>query len=157
MLNRLKCTFTISKLNNYNSLRCSNYKLNIFNNNYTYLVRFMSSISCSINNFNLSNNHNKSSIHTNIDTNNVSANNNNNYVAINKYNNLTRIYLSLGSNLGDRHANIQSALKQLANIHNTENNNQLIITNTSFLYETSPLYITEQPLFLNIAAEAYTN
>lgn len=54
-------------------------------------------------------------------------------------------YLSIGSNLGDRLDNIQSALKLLKR--------KVAVTNTSFLYETAPMYLTEQPKFLNACTE----
>jgi len=54
-----------------------------------------------------------------------------------------RVYLSLGSNIGDRVANLQLAVAQL---------NQLgKLTAVSSLYETEPVEFTDQPWFLNCA------
>ncbi|KAJ2161576.1 trifunctional dihydropteroate synthetase [Coemansia sp. RSA 552] len=55
-------------------------------------------------------------------------------------------YIALGTNIGDRLANLHQALvrldTELAGSHLVE---------TSFLYETAPMYLTDQPLFLNAA------
>jgi dihydropteroate synthase/2-amino-4-hydroxy-6-hydroxymethyldihydropteridine diphosphokinase len=59
------------------------------------------------------------------------------------------IYLALGSNLGDRAANIHKGLEALAPFAEVEE--------SSFLYETSPAYVTEQPAFLNAACRAKTD
>ncbi len=59
------------------------------------------------------------------------------------------VYLSLGSNLGDRAAHIKQALARL-----TEKNVR-IVKRSSF-YETEPVEFLEQGWFLNIAAEAET-
>lgn len=52
-------------------------------------------------------------------------------------------YLSLGSNLGDRRANLEEALRRLAAIGT--------VTATSSVYETAPVDFTRQPDFLNVA------
>jgi 2-amino-4-hydroxy-6-hydroxymethyldihydropteridine diphosphokinase len=57
---------------------------------------------------------------------------------------LSIAYLSLGSNLGDRDANLQSALDRL---------NPLRV---SPIYETEPVDYTAQPMFLNLVAEIQT-
>src|SRR5579875_712642 len=59
-----------------------------------------------------------------------------------------RVYLSLGSNLGDRAANIARALNLLAGA--------VTIEKVSSLYETDPVGVTDQPRFLNIAAGGQT-
>ncbi|KAI8801277.1 Dihydropteroate synthase-like protein [Cladochytrium replicatum] len=59
-------------------------------------------------------------------------------------------YIALGSNLGDRLANIESALKKL------ESGGQIKVLDTSFLYESAPMYLAEQPLFLNAACKVST-
>lgn len=59
------------------------------------------------------------------------------------------IYLALGTNLGERQDNLKKALHLL-----TEKIN---ITATSRLYETAPAYVLDQPAFLNIAVEGYTD
>lgn len=61
---------------------------------------------------------------------------------------MNRIYLSLGSNLGDRENNIEEAISLLkANVR--------LIKRSSF-YETEPVGFSDQPWFLNIAAECET-
>jgi 2-amino-4-hydroxy-6-hydroxymethyldihydropteridine diphosphokinase len=59
------------------------------------------------------------------------------------------VYLSLGSNLGDRAAHIEQALARLAE------KNVRIIKRSSF-YETEPVEFLAQGWFLNIAVEAET-
>jgi 2-amino-4-hydroxy-6-hydroxymethyldihydropteridine diphosphokinase len=51
------------------------------------------------------------------------------------------VYLSLGSNVGDREANLKNALVRLQDLGN-------IISLSSF-YETEPVEVTAQPWFLN--------
>jgi len=58
-------------------------------------------------------------------------------------------YLSLGSNLGDREANIASALKMLGR--------EARILEVSSLYETEPVGYKDQPWFLNCACSVETN
>src|SRR3954467_4388646 len=58
------------------------------------------------------------------------------------------VYLSLGSNLGDRRANIEQAIAQLAKIG--------AVVRRSALYETEPMEVTGQPWFLNSAVELET-
>jgi 2-amino-4-hydroxy-6-hydroxymethyldihydropteridine diphosphokinase len=59
------------------------------------------------------------------------------------------VYLSLGSNIGDRARNLRAALEQLAAP-------DLRIVRTSPAYETEPLEYTAQRWFLNLVAEART-
>lgn len=59
-------------------------------------------------------------------------------------------YLGLGSNLGDREANIRSALAAIGRLDKCE------LIRSSSLYETDPVGIREQPDFLNAAAEIRT-
>lgn len=59
------------------------------------------------------------------------------------------IYLSLGSNLGDREKNLETALSEL------ENEGVLILKKSS-IYETAPWGYEKQPEFLNIAMEGLT-
>jgi len=59
------------------------------------------------------------------------------------------VYLSLGSNLGDRAANIERALTRLAE------EGVRIVRRSSF-YQTEPVELRQQGWFLNIAAEAET-
>jgi 2-amino-4-hydroxy-6-hydroxymethyldihydropteridine diphosphokinase len=62
---------------------------------------------------------------------------------------MTTVYLSLGSNIGDRAKNIASAIELL-------NARGLRVARESSLYETEPLEIRDQPWFLNCAIEAQT-
>jgi 2-amino-4-hydroxy-6-hydroxymethyldihydropteridine diphosphokinase len=59
------------------------------------------------------------------------------------------VYLSLGSNIGDRQSNLQKAIERLADT-------RLRILRTSPIYETEPVDYTGQPWFLNQVAEAET-
>jgi 2-amino-4-hydroxy-6-hydroxymethyldihydropteridine diphosphokinase len=54
-------------------------------------------------------------------------------------------YLSLGSNVGDREANLRSALERLKPVR------------VSPVYETEPVDYTDQPWFLNLVAEVETD
>jgi 2-amino-4-hydroxy-6-hydroxymethyldihydropteridine diphosphokinase len=58
------------------------------------------------------------------------------------------VYLSLGSNLGDRAANLQGALTRLEWLGK-------VVTVSSF-YETEPVEVTAQPWFLNCAVKLDT-
>ena len=60
-------------------------------------------------------------------------------------NNLSSIYLSLGSNIGNRENNLKLALKELSEI--------LRINKISSIYETEPLLYQKQDNFLNIVVE----
>jgi len=55
-------------------------------------------------------------------------------------------FLSLGSNMGDRKANIEKALESL------ERDPRIQVVKTSSYYETAPMYDKDQPDFYNIAA-----
>jgi 2-amino-4-hydroxy-6-hydroxymethyldihydropteridine diphosphokinase len=59
------------------------------------------------------------------------------------------VYLSLGSNLGDRAGNLLAAIAALAGAG-------VRVTKASSLYETEPVDYLEQPWFLNCAVEAET-
>jgi 2-amino-4-hydroxy-6-hydroxymethyldihydropteridine diphosphokinase len=56
---------------------------------------------------------------------------------------LTRAYLSLGSNIGDRSANLRDAITRLRALGE--------LTAISSDYETEPVEVTSQPWFLNCA------
>ena len=58
------------------------------------------------------------------------------------------VYLSLGSNLGDRSANLRTALEKLADFGT--------IAAVSSFYETEPVELAAQPWFLNCAAKLDT-
>lgn len=53
------------------------------------------------------------------------------------------VYLSLGSNIGDRAANLQQAIVRLRDLGT--------IAAASSLYETDPVEVEQQPMFLNCA------
>ncbi|KAG2068638.1 Dihydropteroate synthase [Suillus decipiens] len=64
------------------------------------------------------------------------------------------VAIAIGSNLGDRFANIETALRLI------EQPNLLLasvaadtisVVDTSFMYETAPMYVTDQPRFANCA------
>ncbi len=59
------------------------------------------------------------------------------------------VYLSLGSNLGDREAMLREAIRRLESP-------QLHIRRVSSVYETEPQDFREQPWFLNVVVEAET-
>ena len=56
---------------------------------------------------------------------------------------MTVVYLALGSNLGDREANLEAAIAALPP--------DVVATARSPIYETDPEYVTDQPAFLNMA------
>jgi 2-amino-4-hydroxy-6-hydroxymethyldihydropteridine diphosphokinase len=60
----------------------------------------------------------------------------------------TVVYLALGSNLGDRRANLGAAVERLREL--------VTIEALSSLYETEPAYLTDQPRFLNAALRGRT-
>lgn len=62
---------------------------------------------------------------------------------------LKTVYLSLGSNLGDRRQNIEDALDRLAA-------ERIQVTRRSSFYETEPQDVKEQPWFLNLVAACQT-
>jgi 2-amino-4-hydroxy-6-hydroxymethyldihydropteridine diphosphokinase len=59
------------------------------------------------------------------------------------------IYLSLGSNLGDREAHLRAAIERLAAL-------EVRVLRTSPVYETEPVDFTHQSWFLNLVVEAET-
>ncbi|HKW64221.1 MAG TPA: 2-amino-4-hydroxy-6-hydroxymethyldihydropteridine diphosphokinase [Candidatus Acidoferrum sp.] len=61
----------------------------------------------------------------------------------------TTVYLSLGSNLGDREKNLQTAIAALADA-------KVRVMRISSFYETEPVDLREQPWFLNCAVQAET-
>ena len=62
---------------------------------------------------------------------------------------MTTVYLSLGSNLGDREKNLRGAIAALPEAG-------VRLTRESSLYETEPVDFTDQPWFLNCVVEAET-
>ncbi|KAJ7093999.1 Dihydropteroate synthase-like protein [Mycena belliarum] len=67
--------------------------------------------------------------------------------------------LALGSNIGDRFYNIELALRLLETPEAILGTKDAIIAvvNTSFMYESAPMYVTDQPLFINCACMIETN
>ncbi|OGS16930.1 MAG: 2-amino-4-hydroxy-6-hydroxymethyldihydropteridine diphosphokinase, partial [Elusimicrobia bacterium RIFCSPHIGHO2_02_FULL_61_10] len=61
-----------------------------------------------------------------------------------------KVYLSLGSNLGDRLANLEKALRLLKR-------GGCRVIRKSPVYKTAPLYYLEQPAFFNMAAACETS
>ena len=62
----------------------------------------------------------------------------------------SRVFLSLGSNLGDRKAILADAVRALAALPETA------VAAVSRLYDTAPWGVADQPRFLNAAAEIET-
>lgn len=60
-------------------------------------------------------------------------------------------YIALGTNLGSRLSNLHTALNRL----NSDLKDSRVI-DTSFLYQTDPMYVTDQPAFLNAACLVQT-
>jgi len=58
------------------------------------------------------------------------------------------VYLSLGSNLGDRRQNLQAAIERLRELG--------AVLSISSIYETEPVELTAQPWFLNCAVAVET-
>ena len=59
------------------------------------------------------------------------------------------VFIALGTNLGDRLANLRAAIVSLAP--------DVLVTRESTIYETPPWGYTEQPAFLNMVVEAETS
>ncbi|MFZ5353433.1 MAG: 2-amino-4-hydroxy-6-hydroxymethyldihydropteridine diphosphokinase [Bacillota bacterium] len=64
---------------------------------------------------------------------------------------MSRAYLGIGSNIGDREANIVYALKMI------EANEAIEIIKKSYMYETEPVGYKEQDWFYNIVVEIKTS
>ena len=60
------------------------------------------------------------------------------------------VYISIGSNLGDREENCKQALRLL-------HTNGILIKKQSRMYETEPWGIKDQPKFINMAVEVETD
>lgn len=58
------------------------------------------------------------------------------------------VYLSLGSNLGDREANLRAAIAKLAEVGRVDS--------VSSFYDTEPIELTSQPWFVNCAVKLDT-
>lgn len=59
------------------------------------------------------------------------------------------VYLGLGSNIGDRDANLSAALRALAAV--------VTIEHVSSVYDTAPMLYTDQPRFHNLVCQATTS
>lgn len=64
---------------------------------------------------------------------------------------MSRIFIGLGSNLGDRAAYLQRALRELEHLP------QISVNKISSVYETEPVGVKGQPKFLNMVAELETH
>jgi 2-amino-4-hydroxy-6-hydroxymethyldihydropteridine diphosphokinase len=62
---------------------------------------------------------------------------------------MVTVYLSLGSNVGEREANLRKATASLADVG-------VQVTKVSSFYETEPVDLCEQPWFLNCVVEGET-
>jgi len=68
-----------------------------------------------------------------------------------------KVAIAFGSNLGDRFANIEHALRLLESPGKflavgddiNQKEAEIAVIDTSFLYETAPMYVTDQPSFVN--------
>ena len=70
------------------------------------------------------------------------------------------VAIALGSNLGDSFRNIEYALRLLEYLPQEEHLDGIDlpfvrIIDTSFLYKTKPMYVTDQPAFINAACMVY--
>lgn len=63
---------------------------------------------------------------------------------------MTRAYLSLGSNLGDRRGYLREAVRRLATP-------EVVLRRLSSVYETEPQDLPDQPWFLNLVVELDTS
>jgi GTP cyclohydrolase-4 len=63
-------------------------------------------------------------------------------------NDTVTVYLSLGSNLGNRQANLDQALKLISE--------RMRLGKVSSIYDTEPVGLVNQPRFLNLACEVLT-
>ncbi|KAL1948520.1 hypothetical protein VTO73DRAFT_12595 [Trametes versicolor] len=72
-----------------------------------------------------------------------------------------RAAIAIGGNMGDRFANIECALRLLeapgADIESWTGGPRVIVVDTSFMYETAPMYVAEQPRFINCACVVETD
>lgn len=74
-----------------------------------------------------------------------------------------RVYLAVGANIGDRFQNLMTALAMLeettikdVGIVSSSSEQLIRLVKTSFLRETEPMYVKDQPSFLNGAVEIET-
>jgi len=62
-----------------------------------------------------------------------------------------RVFLGVGSNLGDRFQNVRKGIQLLCR------SDEVRMLRSSFFHETAPMYLSEQPSFLNAAIEVETS
>jgi len=62
---------------------------------------------------------------------------------------MARVFLALGTNLGDLPVNLAKAITMVAEFST--------VVQRSPIYETAPMYLTDQPRFLNMAVEIETD
>lgn len=62
---------------------------------------------------------------------------------------MTRVYIALGTNLGDRLGNLERAIAMLSPA--------VSVLERSPIYDTDPKYVTDQPRFLNMVVAAETD
>lgn len=66
-----------------------------------------------------------------------------------------RVAIAIGANIGDRFASIECALRLLeapgADIEKWAGSPRVVVVDTSFMYETAPMYVEDQPKFINCA------
>ncbi|KIP10824.1 hypothetical protein PHLGIDRAFT_28291 [Phlebiopsis gigantea 11061_1 CR5-6] len=67
--------------------------------------------------------------------------------------------IAVGANIGDRFANIELALRLLEGPQFIEgvDSPYVHVVDTSFMYETEPMYETDQPMFINCCCLIHTN
>ena len=61
----------------------------------------------------------------------------------------TEIFVALGTNMGDRKANLETAVERLGEV--------MTVTGRSRLYQSAPMYVTDQPAFLNMVVGGETD
>ena len=62
--------------------------------------------------------------------------------------NLHVVYLGLGSNIGDRDANLAAAIRAIEEV--------VTVERVSAVYDTAPMHVTDQPRFHNLVCQATT-
>ena len=66
-----------------------------------------------------------------------------------------RAAIAIGANVGDRFANIERALRLLEtsspDVEQSKGAQRIVVVDTSFMYETAPMYVENQPQFINCA------
>ena len=65
------------------------------------------------------------------------------------------VAIAIGANIGDRFQNIECALRLLeapgADLEKWIGSPRVVVVDTSFMYETAPMYVEDQPKFINCA------